>query len=68
MYCTCSLLPEENQEQAAWFTATQPMFRALPLPDILPTDGILSPYRTGTDGFFVAVWERDSLNPTTAEA
>jgi len=69
VYATCSLLPPENGGRIAAFLAAHPEFRALPmtevwktaLPDVSPPIGalqetslLLSPRRSGTDGFFVA--------------
>jgi 16S rRNA (cytosine967-C5)-methyltransferase len=74
VYVTCSLLPEENQDQVGAFLSASPAFRARSPADVaagaglspafadavrsLPEGVILSPARTGTDGFFVAVMER----------
>jgi 16S rRNA (cytosine967-C5)-methyltransferase len=70
IYVTCSILPDENKAQADLFLDSEPAFRAVPIPQVwsetmsgpLPTaDDIyltLTPARTGTDGFFVAVFER----------
>lgn len=71
VYATCSVLPEENQEQVAWFCGTQPGFAET---DILPgwavsgvpaperkgnrLDLLLTPYRHGTDGFYVSLLRR----------
>lgn len=60
MYCTCSLLPEEDQEQAAWFSRTHSNFERLALPSCLPASGLLAPHQTATDGFFVALWMKMS--------
>ncbi len=71
VYATCSLLPEENQDQAARFLTARPDFAALdpaplwaeflngPCPSC---DGgvLLSPARSGTDGFFIALFEQRS--------
>lgn len=68
IYVTCSIFAEENTEQAAWFLDRWPQFRAVPmaelwpsvLPGAAPGEGPylqLTPLRTGTDGFFVAVFE-----------
>ncbi len=69
IYVTCSLLPEENQDQAEAFLADAPDFAALPLGEVwadvldtpFPGDDpylTLTPARHGTDGFFVAVFRR----------
>lgn len=69
VYATCSLLPEENQDQVARFLTDHPDFAAVP-PEALwsallggtcpcyEMGLLLSPARTNTDGFFVAVLER----------
>jgi len=73
VYVTCSHLPEENQDQVVTFLSAHP-FRSRSPSDVtagaglassfndairlLPEGVILSPARTGTDGFFVAVMER----------
>jgi 16S rRNA (cytosine967-C5)-methyltransferase len=73
-YATCSVLPPENGEQVSAFLRAHPTFRALPmrqawdqaLADVSPPDGaladtslLLTPRRSGTDGFFVACLRRD---------
>jgi 16S rRNA (cytosine967-C5)-methyltransferase len=69
VYVTCSILRSENEAQIKWFLAARPDYARLPIGDIwadtvggaVPeTDATLrlSPARTGTDGFFVAVLER----------
>jgi 16S rRNA (cytosine967-C5)-methyltransferase len=69
IYVTCSVLAEENTVQADLFLESQPRFRALPLEEVWKTtiggaaptrDTYLSltPARNGTDGFFVAVFEK----------
>ncbi len=67
IYATCSLLPEENEEQVAGFLAMHPAFRVVPLREAAPQltgsahpDYLsLSPARNGTDGFFAAVMQRE---------
>jgi 16S rRNA (cytosine967-C5)-methyltransferase len=69
IYVTCSILPDENQQQADLFLESEPAFRALPVArvwsetvgDAPPTEGAyltLTPASTNTDGFFVAVFEK----------
>ena len=72
VYVTCSLLPQEDEDQAADFLAKHPDFRALPVATIWQralggrfpgAEGpflLLTPLRHGTDGFFVAVFEREA--------
>jgi len=74
VYATCSVLPEENGGQLAWFVANHSGFVALSwreswqasvggaLPD--SADGgtealLLTPARHNTDGFFIAVLRRN---------
>lgn len=69
VYVTCSVLPEENVDTIASFTAAQPQFSVVPFveswaaafasPPPVSADGrtdtlLLTPARHGTDGFFVA--------------
>ena len=76
-YITCSVLPQENNEQVRAFTARHPEF-AVVLPSQTVTalgdkadefaaatlqspEGLLmTPRRTGTDGFFVSVLRRQA--------
>ena len=72
VYVTCSILPEENDDQLAWFSARRPDFTALAWreawaagvggepPSSACGDAalLLTPARHGTDGFFVAVLVR----------
>ena len=70
VFATCSLLPEEGEERVAAFLSGNPGFRVIALSDIwgetiggaCPIDGPflkLSPYSTGTDGFFAAIMEKE---------
>ena len=76
-YVTCSLLREENEAQAERFLAETPDFALLPIAQAwqetigtpCPADGDflrLTPAQHGTDGFFVAVFEREKLQPQPA--
>ncbi len=75
IYSTCSLLPEENQQQAVWFVENFPNFKPVDVREIVhsvahtplttqmantlaPHSLQLTPAQHGTDGFFMAVWER----------
>lgn len=74
VYATCSLLPQENEEQVAAFLAAHPAFRAVPLREAAPqlTDSAhpdylsLTPARNDTDGFFAAVMQREAAPPGEA--
>ena len=73
IYATCSVLPEENEDQVERFHAAQADFKPLPVRQVWKhcVDGTcpgdtgadpylnLSPARHGTDGFFVAILRRD---------
>lgn len=74
-YVTCSVLPEENVDQVAWFKETYPDFTPLAFGDAWrdaigstpprSADGsdetlLLTPLSHGTDGFFVAVFVKAS--------
>lgn len=76
VYVTCSVLPEENIDQITAFRGEHPDFRVVPfserwtatLDGTVPTsaDGrtdtlLLTPDRHGTDGFFVASLQRDTV-------
>lgn len=69
IYVTCSLLREENQDQVEAFLAAQEHFAPHPIEDVwarhmngpCPSAGgsvTLTPAANGTDGFFVAVFDR----------
>ncbi len=73
VYVTCSLLPQENQSQTAWFLKNNTGFKpvsaldiwqktlpGVPAPKYVSEHGelLLTPASTGTDGFFVSVIER----------
>jgi 16S rRNA (cytosine967-C5)-methyltransferase len=69
VYATCSLLPQENEQQAEWFAGMHPDFAPVRIADIwsrvtgqAESDaGLylrLSPARHNTDGFFAAVFEK----------
>lgn len=76
VYVTCSVLPEENEDQGAAFTADHPDFTAVPGPELVAKAGLanaerfleavqqrpiglqMTPFRTATDGFYVAAFRR----------
>jgi 16S rRNA (cytosine967-C5)-methyltransferase len=73
VYVTCSLLPSENSERIAAFLSKHSEFHSLAvsqvwaeeLPGVAPPDGVLgetslllTPGRSGTDGFFLAALKR----------
>lgn len=83
IYVTCSILPEENIDQVQWFLGEAPDFRIRPwreawaaqIGDALPqsADGrddtlLLTPLQHGTDGFFIAIFERSSETPVDDRA
>lgn len=66
-YATCSLLRAENEDVARAFAERHPEFRAVEsawarerLPGTCFEGSFLrfDPVRTGTDGFFLAIWEK----------
>jgi 16S rRNA (cytosine967-C5)-methyltransferase len=77
IYVTCSLLREEDEAQAEAFLVSEPDFALVPASQVWqetlggPSPAgrdylLLTPARHGTDGFFVAIFERFSGNPTAA--
>ncbi len=79
VYVTCSVLPEENEDQLAWLADNHPGLAALPWRQAwaegvgtdAPAAGaagsdtslLLTPARHGTDGFFIAVLARNASSP-----
>jgi 16S rRNA (cytosine967-C5)-methyltransferase len=76
-YITCSVLPQENNEQIRGFLARHPDFSVVPAEQVMsvlwdkaeafaaatyqsPEGLLMTPRRTGTDGFFVSVLRRKS--------
>jgi 16S rRNA (cytosine967-C5)-methyltransferase len=72
-YVTCSVLPEENVDQVAWFLGAVPGFALVPFEEVWkatiggeppasadrsPETLLLTPASHGTDGFFVASFKR----------
>ncbi|MGE0597077.1 MAG: RsmB/NOP family class I SAM-dependent RNA methyltransferase [Hyphomonadaceae bacterium] len=64
VYVTCSVLPEENEDQAAYFASAQPQFTPAPMeadrfPHLKRGMGVqMTPRLTGCDGFFVVAFQR----------
>ena len=67
VYSTCTILPEENEDQVSRFLEQNPNFRQLPaselpvgLASVVDEKGslCLTPHEHGTDGFFAARLER----------
>ncbi|MGE5530376.1 MAG: 16S rRNA (cytosine(967)-C(5))-methyltransferase RsmB [Patescibacteria group bacterium] len=68
VYCTCSLEPEENEEQIRWFLQSFTDYSPARLEPHLPPAARalcgsdpwlhLWPHRTGTDGFFICRMEK----------
>ncbi|MFT5182792.1 MAG: 16S rRNA (cytosine967-C5)-methyltransferase, partial [Alphaproteobacteria bacterium] len=70
VYATCSLLGQENEEQAAVFLNGHAEFRRVPASEYFYDDQLsaagldgdgdlrLSPARNGTDGVFAVVFEK----------
>jgi 16S rRNA (cytosine967-C5)-methyltransferase len=73
VYVTCSLLPDEDDERIGSFLSANPEFQPIPPTEVIAAAGlpalaevsragetglILTPRRTGTDGFFVAMMRR----------
>jgi len=50
LYSTCTVIPEENEGNANWFSDTHPGFKPVMQKQYFPSDE--------TDGFFIAKWER----------
>lgn len=71
IYATCSLLPDENENQVEAFLAANSDFSQKPVGDVwdavlpqlaCPSEGshlLLTPHRHETDGFFLSVLERE---------
>lgn len=76
VYATCSMLPQENEEQVAAFLAAYPAFRVVPLREAAPqlSDSAhpdflsLTPARHDTDGFFAAVMQRDAKSSSESSS
>ncbi|MCQ2385215.1 MAG: 16S rRNA (cytosine(967)-C(5))-methyltransferase RsmB [Clostridia bacterium] len=62
LYSTCTLLPEENEEQRRYFLDTHPdfTFADFSFGDRKSKEGeyLLTPFDTGTDGFYLAAFRK----------
>lgn len=73
VYATCSLLPQENEDQVDQFLKNHPNYTVVPVKEIFPAGGIGDPYmrlsslRHNTDGFFAAVLQRAAEPDEIAE-
>ena len=75
IYATCSLMPEENEQQIEKFLADNSEFKVVPLSDVssqkLNSSHVdylsLTPAQNGTDGFFTAVMERNAAAKQPSE-
>ncbi len=79
IYATCSLLPEENQQQIEAFLATHPDFVRVPVAELWPqlvgtdlpqdteSDLRLNPAQHGTDGFYACVLQKVMPEKATPE-
>jgi 16S rRNA (cytosine967-C5)-methyltransferase len=71
VYATCSILPRENEDRVAAFLSRNAGFRSVPASAAWRESGAsrtplglsdvfnASPLKTGTDGFFVAIFRRE---------
>jgi 16S rRNA (cytosine967-C5)-methyltransferase len=80
VFVTCSILPEEGEEQLATFLATHDAYASVPietawreagLPGMAPVSAngrsdslLLTPARHDTDGFFIAILQRTGTGST----
>ncbi len=67
VYATCSLLPEENERQVEKFLAAHDDFECLAIDEDLGLGNPymrLTPHRHKTDGFFAAILQKKSEEPS----
>lgn len=68
-YMTCSILKDENENQIEWFLSENENAKLIPIrkKGIEQLDGTLqlSPFSRGTDGFFVAILEKQDIKTQT---
>lgn len=68
-YMTCSILKSENEDQIEWFLNEYEDAKLIPIRKngIEQLEGTLqlSPFSRGTDGFFVAILEKQAIKPET---
>jgi 16S rRNA (cytosine967-C5)-methyltransferase len=75
VYCTCSVLPEENEKVVSAFLAAEPRARAAPWPDVLTRPPglhersigwqLLPGGSAGTDGFYYACLSNHAVTART---
>jgi len=64
LYCTCTLLKEQNEDNVEWFLKTHPNFELVPLPENIGSKGFIEgtirmwPHKEDTIGFFYAKFRR----------
>ena len=73
MYSTCSIAPEENEEQIAWFLEQDAAFTLEKAPASLPAEVISEegflrtlPHKHGVDGAFGAILRKKVSEETVA--
>lgn len=65
LYCTCTLLKEENEDNVIWFLNKYKNFELVSLPDNIGTSGYVSgtirmwPHKEDTIGFFYAKFRKN---------
>jgi len=65
VYSTCSLEPEENEQQVEWFLNAHPEFTLIPPPSCIPANFVdgndclrITPFEHGMDGIFGAKFRK----------
>jgi 16S rRNA (cytosine967-C5)-methyltransferase len=78
LYAVCTWLPCETGDQVGWLLDSEPDLRAVALDEVwgrlllgpcprTPEDAVLlTPARHGTDGFFLALFEREPASPPSS--
>lgn len=73
VYATCSLLPDENEDQVESFVQDHPEFSIRPVSEFLDVSGAgkflkMTPAQHDTDGFFAAVLVRKKADDAEGAA